>query len=180
MENIDGRVIMLILFVVISGVKWLVEQSKSRHGGDEDISESLEDIYEEFREDIRERQTATPTSTSSGPPPVPRATSQRATASQAETSKQRDYRPFSAEDVTQPFKANPVKKPKLSAKEKEALANFQQNASFPKSPEINRSKSKGRQRGPHPSVRQLLSHPSSVRQAVILTEILGPPRSIQS
>ena len=49
MENIDGQVIMLILFVVISGIKWFMEQAKKRNQPDE-TSESLEEIYDDFRD----------------------------------------------------------------------------------------------------------------------------------
>ena len=56
-EGIDGRIIMLILFVVISGVKWFIENVKKRGQQPHETSESLEEIYDDFREEIRNRQT---------------------------------------------------------------------------------------------------------------------------
>ena len=73
-ENIDGRVILLILFVVISAVKWLIEkiQANDQAAEQEEPADNLETLYDEYRDEIRQRQTklekrqATQT-----PPPIP-------------------------------------------------------------------------------------------------------------
>jgi len=54
--EIDGQVIVLILFVVISGIQWLIKKVQGK-GQEHEISESLEDIYDDFREEIIQRQT---------------------------------------------------------------------------------------------------------------------------
>ena len=62
--------IILILFVVVSAVKWFIEKVKNSQGSQpHDVSESLEEIYEDFRDEIRQRQTEDlPNLT---PPPLP-------------------------------------------------------------------------------------------------------------
>ena len=74
MPDIDGRVILLILFVVISAVKWLIEkiQANDQAAEQEEPADNLETLYDEYRDEIRQRQTklekrqATQT-----PPPIP-------------------------------------------------------------------------------------------------------------
>ncbi len=141
--EIDGQVIVLIIFVLISAVKWLMEKIR----GEQPLgtTEELEDIYEEFREEIRHRQTAThqqPT-----PPPIPQA-------------------PPPATRPAERFKK--PRKPKLSAEEKAALARYQQRTSGTRTHKPN-------SRTP---IQNLLSTPNSARQAIILTEILGKPKSL--
>ena len=159
MENIDGQVIMLILFVVISGIKWFIDQAKKRNKPHE-TSESLEEIYDDFRDEIRRRQTevqlpeqlfvSEPAHTPV-PPPLPTAT---------------EYRPDPL--PTQRI----VNKPKLSAQEKEALVRLQlQSAAQP---------TRVVQRQRHASLRQMLGSPQTARQAILLHEILGKPRSMQA
>ncbi len=138
--EIDGQVIVLIIFVLISTVKWLMEKIR----GEQPLgtTEELEDIYEEFREEIRHRQTAThqqPT-----PPPIPQT-------------------PPPATRFKKP------RKPKLSAEEKAALARYQQRTSGTRPHKPN-------SRTP---IQNLLSTPNSARQAIILTEILGKPKSFR-
>lgn len=158
----DGQIIFLLLFVVISGIKWFIEQVKGRNQTPHETSESLEEIYDDFREEIRRRQTQVqhpqehhfqeqaPEPT---PPPLPAAVSH-----------QQEYTP---EPPPRSFK---VRKPQLSAQEKAALANLQQ-----------RSKAKKRrQHQSQNSLRQLLASPQSAQQAIVLHEILGKPKSLQS
>lgn len=159
MENIDGQVIMLILFVVISGIKWFMEQAKKRNKPHE-TSESLEEIYDDFRDEIRRRQTevqlpeqlfvSEPAHTPA-PPPLPTAT---------------EYRP----DPLPPQRI--VNKPKLSAQEKKALARLQQQSSAQPTRVIQRQR--------HASLRQMLGRPQTARQAIVLHEILAKPRSMQA
>ena len=54
--EINGQLITLIIFVVIGGIQWLLKKVKGQERN-VDASESLEGIYEEFREEIRQRQT---------------------------------------------------------------------------------------------------------------------------
>lgn len=169
-EGFDGRIIMLILFVVISGAKWFIENVKNRGQQPHETSESLEEIYDDFREEIRKRQTEvkhpqerthqerhpqdifTPHHHEFGqqsPPPLPT---------------EPEYKP---EPAPQPRE---IRKPQLSAQERAALANLQHRASTANRAQRNQST---------PTLRQLLSSPKSARQAIVLREVLGKPRSMQ-
>ena len=161
MENLDGQVIMLILFVLISGIKWFIEQAKKRNQPHE-TSESLEEIYDDFREEIRRRQTSIqhpeelfasePTHTPT-PPPLPTAP--------AVTEHRPTPRPHK-------FTAN---KPQLTHQEKAALASIQQQSIAQPTRHVQRQR--------HAPLRQMLGSPQTARQAIVLHEILGKPRSMQ-
>jgi len=154
MEEIDGRVIILILFVVISAFKWLVEKIKgpvAPPSEEHEISKSIENLYDDFREEIRHRQTKTQRPEQPTPPPLPPALTPQAPAP--------------------PIRQSYAKKPEtvtLSAEQKAAAARFQQRST---------SKPKA---SPQSYVRTLLSNPQATRQAIILTEILGKPKSLQN
>ena len=170
MEDFDGRIIMLILFVVISGVKWFIENVKNRGKQPHETSESLEEIYDDFREEIRKRQTEvrhpqereiqerhpqdifTPHHHEFGqqsPPPLPT---------------EPEYKP---EPIPEPQK---ISQPQLTLQEKAALTRLQNRTSEAK--RIRRTQAA-------PSLHALLSSPQSARQAIVLHEILGKPRSTQ-
>lgn len=149
---------MLILFVVISGIKWFIEQAKKRNEPDE-TSESLEEIYDDFREEIRRRQTeiqlpeqlfASEPAHAPVPPPLPTAA---------------EYRP---DPLPTQRKVN---KPTLPPQEKEALARLQKQSTAQPTRVVQRQR--------HASLRQTLGSPQTARQAIVLHEILGKPRSMQ-
>ncbi|MBT8038486.1 MAG: hypothetical protein KJO21_13195 [Verrucomicrobiae bacterium] len=149
MEEIDGRIIILILFVVVSAFKWLGEKIKTRgEQPDHNVSESLHDIYEDFREEIRHRQTAM--KEQQAPPPMPQA---------ATPSPQ-------APPPTRP------KKVSLSSEQQAAADRFNQRmtpGSMRRAPHRNVSQ----------AIRKLLASPQSCQQAIVLQEILGKPKSMQ-
>ena len=154
MEHIDERIIFLILFVVIGAIKWVLEKIRGPQEP-HDVSDTLEDMYEDFREEIRQRQTQVQPQETATPPPLPQASSPPV------------YVPSTPPASAQPgsFK---VKKSKLSAEEQAALKRFQ-----------NLGSPKRKNRAAIGSVQDLLSNPESARQAIILKEILGEPRSMQ-
>lgn len=159
--EIDGQVIFLILFVVISGIKWFIEQVKGKNQQPHETSESLEDIYDEFREEIRQRQTRPynpepdqPYYEQTTPPPLP-----------TEVEYRQEYIPEPAPPTFE------VRKPQLTAQEQAALANLQKRSMSGRKSKRNRSQS---------SIRDLLASPQSAQQAIILHEILGKPKSLQS
>jgi len=182
MENLNGQVIMLIIFVVISGVKWFLEQLKKRNEDPYETSESLEDIYDEFREEIRQRQTLVQ--------PAPQENTHQRHAEDIFTPHHEEFaQPHSSTppplppetDYLREYQADPppppvftIKKPTLTAEEKAALARIhEQSLASP-------SQQRLRQRRSHASLRQLLASPKSARQAIILHEVLGKPKSLQT
>lgn len=169
MQEIDGRVILLILFVVISAVKWLVEKIKSSDQESETDStpSNLEALYEEFRDEIRQRQTRLEKKQQLQPsPPAPQ---------------QAQPRPAPPAPITQPIQpapapaaraAEPLSPPKpvktvLTAEQRAAASRFAQRSTLQRRPVV------------QTHVRSLLSRPQSARQAIILAEILGKPKSMQ-
>ena len=156
----DGQIIFLLLFVVISGIKWFIEQVKGKKETPHETSESLGEIYDDFREEIRRRQTELQHPQEhhfqqqvQTPPPLP-----------AELGHQQEYTP------EPPPRSFEVKTPQLSAQEKAALATLQQR---------HKAKKQSRQQGQY-SLRQVLASPQSTQQAIVLHEILGKPKSMQS
>ncbi|MEJ6572403.1 MAG: hypothetical protein QNL01_02615 [Akkermansiaceae bacterium] len=156
MEELDGRLIILILFVVISAIKWVIEKMKGKGDQPHEVSESLEDIYEDFREEIRQRQTTvqqeqpvqSPPPIAQSPPPIV----QHAQHTQPQAKQ------FS-----------PPKKRTLTSEEQAAAARFQQLSSGKRK----------RRNSPKTSIRGLLSSPKAAQQAIVLSEILGKPKSMQ-
>ena len=177
MEKLDGQVILLIIFVVISGIKWFVEQLKRKNEDPHETSESLEDIYDEFREEIRQRQT-----TVQGAPPQARHAEDIFTPHHEEFAQNHSTPPPlpAATPYQQEYHADPtpapiftVKKPTLTAAEKQALARIHEQSL------ATSGKKRLRQKRSHASLRQLLASPASARQAIILHEVLGKPKSLQ-
>jgi len=181
-ENIDGRVILLILFVVISAVKWLIEkiQANDQAAEQEEPTDNLETLYDEYRDEIRQRQTKLEKrQAAQTPPPIPtQATVQApartparppvaASAPPVYTQRQSTSMgaPVSSHQPAPSFKP---RKTTVSAEQQAAASRFEQLSSGQSKP------------SPQSCVRALLSNPQSTRQAIILTEILGKPKSLQS
>lgn len=190
MPDIDGRVILLILFVVISAVKWLIEkiQTKDQAAEQEEPPGNLETLYDEYRDEIRQRQTELQRrQAAQTPPPIPVQTPAQAparaparppasppmAASAPSAYALRQSTPISAPVSTPASKAQPApsfkpRKTTVSAEQQAAASRFEQLSSGKSKP------------SPQSYVRTLLSNPQSTRQAIILTEILGKPKSLQS
>jgi hypothetical protein len=168
-DDLSPNVIIILVVMVIGGLRWVIEQIKGKNRDQEESPTSeFEDLYEEARLEILERQgqinpdpeevsrqletttvvrpafISTPR-TGSAPPPIPVGT------------------------VTPPPIRQQPKKRVLSAAEKEALANFEALA--------RKSSTKRRGRSSVSAhVRQLLSSPTNAQDAIVLADILGPPK----
>lgn len=178
MPDIDPQAIIILVVMIIGGLRWLFEQmKKTQEQGDEDDAGpfvELEEMYEEARREIQERQgrmlpdeeevaerleeyqpgppplvVETPGTVPPPLPPVPRA---------APT-------PSYAVPDFSPKPAQPV----LSVAEEQALQRVQAKG-LPRRT-TSRRPTRGRSR-----VRDLLSTPSAARDAIVLREILGPPK----
>jgi hypothetical protein len=176
MPEIDGRVILLIVFVAISAIKWLMEKIQ---GGDqpsveEESNDNVESLYDQFREEIRQRQTKLQKNPAvESPPPLPPSTAQRPQRVQHAQQRQipqRQERPIPHTPPEPQVKQAPSyvrQKTKVSAEQKAAAARFEQRSGSQYRPSAQKL------------VRGLLSNPESTRQAIILSEILGKPKSVQ-
>jgi hypothetical protein len=160
LNEIPGQAIIVLVAMVIGAVKWFLEQV--RGPGDADAadraSEDFEDLYEEARREIQERQARTPRESFepppfSGPPPIVV-----------------DTLPGSAPAPPPlPDWQKKVVKPTLSKAEQEALSRFQQQSTASRRPRRASEHAGSR-------IRKLLSSPGSARDAIVLSEILGPPK----
>lgn len=169
MEDFDFRAIVLIIFLVISALKWLGQRMKGKATDQplEDQSDnqrekpstnSLDDIYQQYREQISNRQktiTQEPgnqeSAVRSSPPPMTQA----------------------ATVIEEPVIKKSLVPPKtvLTKAQKAAAQKFEQLSK--------KDKRKQKNNDNHASLRDLLTSPGSAKQAVILTEILGKPKSMQ-
>ena len=176
MPEINGHVILLIIFVVISAVKWLIEKIKSNDETweGEEPPGAIENLYEQYRDEIRNRQTKlkkkqqaqaqaqaqTPPPLPSAPPPrqapewIPAPTPQPAIQT--------------APPVPQQTPSYQRRKTVVTAEQQAAASRFAQRSRSPRQPSAQQY------------VRKLLSSPQSTRQAIILAEILGKPKSLQN
>lgn len=190
MEDINFQAIVLILAVVISAIRWVGERlkgqgstgAKSAEREPAEQANSLEGIYEEYRQQIKQRQTAREPAQTTRPSEVPPAYSakrephspppfSRKELSPPPVKQHKAQLPSQEEPYKVPATFAPVKK-EFTAEQQQALLRLQQREQQEKA---RAKKSKG-----NLSLRALLSNPASAKQAVILTEILGKPKSAQS
>ncbi len=157
--EINGQVIVLILFVVISGIQWLIKKIQGQKEAPHEIPESLEEIYDSFREEIRQRQT---TIQEPSPPPLPEVVQEPITElphPQIISFEQPQTPSFTGHTTEE-----------LTAAQKEAAERFSQ---------LGKKRTRKSKTAASVSARALLSSPQSARQAIILQEIFGKPRSLQ-
>jgi type IV secretory pathway VirB10-like protein len=174
-EHIDSRAIFVIVMIAIGAAQAIMEKLRKAHAEreiNEDLarradqrSETLEpieydppldDLYEEQRREILERQQSS-IEPEPPPPPLP-------------DSAPPPLRPDTAQPTApQPRWEQPAPAPRLSDKEQAAAKAFMAH---------NPSKRRTR-RTRHSPVRRLLATRSSLRTAVVLKEILGTPKGLE-
>lgn len=170
--------IFLLVFMVIAAIKSLLDAAKAKQGGENERNreESVTDLYEETRQQIVERQRT------QSPPPQPQqpAAPQQKPMSILDLIVPHTRQPATPPPPPVPATPPPVpqsapkplspyakaKKPTLSAAEQAALARVQKRGMTGKSQSTVR-------RTP---VKQMLSSPAATRDAIVLREILGPPK----
>ncbi|SHJ32237.1 hypothetical protein SAMN02745181_1761 [Rubritalea squalenifaciens DSM 18772] len=162
--DLDPRIILAIGFLVFSGLKWLFgkvgSQGQAKHESD------LEDIYEQYREEIRRKQTSNPTA----PPQVIQQPAQTPPPLPIQHKSAQVSKPTTVESLTRSYRKQ---EPKLSKAEQEALEKIQSSGN------LLRSKRRKKARHGKTSYTKLLSTPDSARQAIVLSEVLGPPKAMR-
>ena len=161
LAEIPDNVIFIVVMLAIAAFKALGEKFGNKEPQETyeeyDEEDSVETDYEEYARQLHERQAEIlarqqgqqqPT-----PPPIP-------TSPEVVVQKR----------VEKPYVPPVVKKPQLSAAEKKALENLQQNSVSPRK-RRRRNTSTARARA-----RRVLSSPNAARDAIVLSEILGPPK----
>ena len=156
----------IVVMMIIGGIKWLLQNFSGNQNIRQDKPDaSFADLYEDARQQILERQArqnAQQEAPHRGaqqriiqpgtpPPPIPvpppLPDSRRPLVAQAQP--------------TRSVPPNPLHRPVIAA-----LERVQEAEIIPRS----------RRRSTRISARQLLSSPSSAREAIVLLEILGPPK----
>lgn len=159
LAEIPEQIIFVVVMLVIAAIKALGEKfGKKEQQTYEEYPEyeenTIQTDYDEYARQLRERQAEiiarqTAQAALDAPPPLP----------------------FSTPAVIEkPYVAPIVKKPTLSAAEQQALENFQ-SGSFSKRKKFRISATTARARA-----RKVLSSPYAARDAIVLSEILGPPK----
>jgi hypothetical protein len=158
-EQLDPQAILVLLMVIFAAIKAFFEQRK-KVGSEESLEEETNlDLYQAYEEEVarqrKELQIELPPPAS--PPASPPLLS--------------DAIPFSSANATlpPPLLSEPVL-PKLSAAEAKALndLNLRKKTSSRKAKGSTRSR-----------VYRHLSSPTAAREALLLAEILGPPKANQ-
>lgn len=156
-EQLDPQAILVLLMVIFAAIKAFFDQRK-KVGSEETLEEETNlDLYQAYEEEVaRQRkelqiELSPPASPPASPPPLS------------------DAIPFSNAKATPPLPSEPVL-PKLSAAEAKALndLNLRKKTSSRKARGSTRSR-----------VYRHLSSPTAAREALLLAEILGPPKANQ-
>ncbi|MFC5049260.1 hypothetical protein ACFPK9_01320 [Rubritalea spongiae] len=165
----DGFPVQGILFLVIaifSFLKWLYENIVQKGKSQESESNDLEDLYDQYRDEIRQRQSQSHQQpplieeSSYSPPPLPTQSSQSAS-------------PSKKTDSSTP----PQGSPQHMQQEIERLRLKKERAAYNVDfPSPNNDFKKNR---PVTGLRAELQKKNSLRKAILLREIIGPPKALQ-
>jgi len=151
---IDPNVIIVFGAVIFAAIKAFLERKQQKEAPlEEEYEEPFEDLYQEYEAELnrhREQAGLGIPEKKETPPPLPASTAT----------------PAPTPSINPAFAP---KKPKLSAAEKAALENFQRQTTPSRRPA---SSTKTR-------VMKQLASPTAAREALLLAEILGPPKAMR-
>ena len=171
----NPQAIILLVFMVIAALKFVGENLKGKK--QEDKTQPLAELYDESRQEILERQRAEPSPEESAPGQAPKQLSildffgPPVESSPGETTTPSSPPPLPGATPPPPtLAASPRPNPSLSPAEKVALERVKKA-----SMEVVRPQRANRRR----PIRELLSTPAAARDAIVLGEILGPPKGQQ-
>jgi len=173
----NPQAIILLVFMVIAALKVVGEKIKGTK--QEDKNQSLVDLYDESRQQILERQRSEPSPEESAPGQAPKELSiLDFFGPPVGPSPEEDPSPSSPPPLPTataiPTFPTPVAsarpKPSLSPEEQAALERVREGQT-----EVVRPRRSIHRR----PIRELLSTPAAARDAIVLGEILGPPKGQQ-
>lgn len=161
----DGFPIQGIIFLIVaifSFLKWLYENIVGKKQQDSNESDALEDLYEQYRDEIRQRQTQiTPPEIfePQAPPPLPHAVEKESAP------------------LTEPEVYQEAPEPRFSQEDIERLRAKKANSAYAinDTPQVQRTDKRGSQ-----SLRAELMKKGSLRKAILLREIIGPPKALSN
>jgi hypothetical protein len=170
--DIDPNALIILVIMIIGALKWAMERLKGAPPageGDDDEPATFEDLYEEARREIQARQSHQQETRPSlfkalsPPPPLPAPTPPPLPKKTGAAAKHPPGR--------SPYEQKAPARTKLTASERAALERLQKEGMS-----TLRSRRHRGNRGSHSKVRKLLASPNAARDAVVLREILGPPK----
>ncbi len=160
-ESIDGQVIVVILMVLFAGAKALIEKLQNKGAAPAELQEEdyegyeVEEDYDEYARQLREQreEILRRQQEAAAPPPLPSSV------------------PPPVAGQPEVYVPQKVRKANLSKAEQEALANFQRGTPRKtRSNEIITARTRAR---------RVLASPYAARDAIVLSEILGPPKGLR-
>jgi len=190
-EHIDSRAIFVLVMIAIGAVQAIMEKvrkSRAERELNEDLAERaeqrsatidpveydppLDDLYDEYRREILDRQQRTVEETTEPEPPPPPPPLPEAAPPPLHPDT------WAADEAATEAPAAPWAKPAPAPAEKRLTAAEQAAAAAFQAYDQIKRKGKGAPGRSSTPVRSLLATRSSLRTAIILKEILGPPKGI--
>jgi hypothetical protein len=155
LEQLDPQAILVLLAVIFAAVKAFFEQKK-KVATEKSVGEETDfDPFEAYEEELARQRKALEVEIS--PPTIPPPLTETTP-------------PLTNTTPPPPLPSNPVG-PRLSAAEKQALANL--NLKSKKHSKKTKDSTRSR-------VYRHLSSPTAAREALLLAEVLGPPKALQN
>ncbi|MBT44025.1 MAG: hypothetical protein NZ804_13450 [Roseibacillus sp.] len=171
----NPQAIILLVFMVIAALKFVGENRKGKK--QKDKNQPLAELYDQSRQQILERQRSEPPPEEFAPGQAPKQLSildffgPPVGSSPEKTITPSSPPPLPGATPPPPTPAaSPRPKPSLSPAEKRALKRVKEGRT-----EVVRPRRSIRRR----PIRELLSTPAAARDAIVLGEILGPPKGQQ-
>jgi len=151
LAEIDANVIIVFVAMIIAGLKALIEKRNQKNQPPQEEEDGgYEELYEAYEAELNAQRQQLEIPVAA-PPPLPT--------------------PAPAQDPTPAPQAPKVVTPALSAAEEAALERFNSRSDSPR-----RSKSSLSTKA---RVKAHLSSPTAAREALLLAEVLGPPKALK-
>lgn len=158
-SDIPGQGIVFIIVIIFSFLKWLYTSLTNKPSDQQGTPEGLEDLYEQYREGIQQRQTVAPpqpATPEAAPPVLP-------------PELKKEPAPKKFESVTSlAYSQDDIRQARL-LKKSVALA----------SPKVKSTVKKSEHRPSTKSLRKQLRSNQSLRNAIVLKEVLGSPKALK-
>lgn len=163
-SELSGQAIVFIIVMIFSFLKWLYENlTKKSSSTDQEDTAELEALYEQYREEIQQRQSIVT------PPPLNNAP-EKQTVSINSTS---TPPPMPA---VEPAAAPPLA---YSQEDIERARILKESVALASPPSISVKKKRKQQAIVTGGLKQQLRDHQSLRNAIILQEVLSPPKALQ-
>ena len=168
----NPQAIILLVFMVIAALKFIGENLKGKKQGDDE--QPLADLYEDSREEILDRQRS-----ASPPPPLQKQAPEQLSIldffGPPVGSRPEEEVPSSAPP---PLPGSTADTPRPTSKPKPSLS-LAEKAALKRAEKARAEAARPRRSNRRRPIRELLATPAAARDAIVLREILGPPKGQQ-